>query len=94
MQFIKDYQTVISAILVTITLASALLGLWRKIKGEFLKGVLRLQIWSDTLPLSERVEAGHIYLKNNWNGPTSVRIAENLEEFKREVRRDGQGKKE
>jgi len=88
MQFIKDYQTVLSALLVTITLAGALLGLWRKIRGEFLKGVLRLQIWNDTLPLVERVEAGHVYLKNGWNGPTSVKIEENLEKFKREMHHD------
>jgi len=96
MQFIKEYQIVVSVVLSTITLAGMLvgaaLGLWRKIRAEFLKGVLRLQIWNDGLPLVERVEAGHVYLKNGWNGPTSVKIEENLEKFKKEMHR-GEGER-
>jgi len=90
MQFIKDYQTVISALVVTFTLVATLIGtgvkLWTKIKNQFLKGVLRLQVWNNTLPLAERVDAGETYIRYGWNGPTKVKHMQNVEEFERQVR--------
>ena len=46
--------------------------------------VLRLTIMSSVMPLSERIAAGDIYVKNGGNGAVHAKYEELLEEYKLE----------
>lgn len=46
--------------------------------------ILRLTIMSSEMPLSERIAAGDIYVKNGGNGAVHAKYEELLEEYKQE----------
>jgi hypothetical protein len=56
--------------------------------AETHKRLLRADVWSDTLPLSERVDAGEEYIRQGGNGATKAQHALNVEELNREVRKN------
>jgi len=49
------------------------------------KAGLRMAVWSDDLPLTERVDAGEKYISLKGNGATMVRHQQNVKALEKEV---------
>ena len=53
--------------------------------------LLRMKIFSDSLPLEERVDAGDKYKKAGGNGQAGLRHEENVTAYKKKMEREGRG---